>query len=76
MTRMLTVAGVFALGAVLMYGAAQASPAYYHQSAPGAAATGQASSPQPLADWHYEWRYQYGKWGEFMPGWVPVLNNA
>ena len=69
---MLTMAGAIALGGVLMYGAAQASPAY-NQNAPS---TVQARLPRLPGDWHYGWRYHCGKWGTFTPGWVPVLNGA
>ncbi|HJU15036.1 MAG TPA: hypothetical protein VJ770_01090 [Stellaceae bacterium] len=74
MTRMLTAAGALALAAMTISGVAHANPPYREIVAPPTH-WAQVSLRQP-ASWHYEWRYHYGKWGQYVPGWVPVLDSA
>jgi hypothetical protein len=80
MTRMLTLAGSLSIAVITAGGAVHAAP-FYNQAAPFS----HTVPPQGLAlqeeygrtvPWHYKWQYHYGKWGEYVPGWVPVLNNA
>ncbi|MGH7040470.1 MAG: hypothetical protein ACREE1_20315 [Stellaceae bacterium] len=67
-------AGALAIAAVMVSGVARANPPYREIAAPSVRpAQLQPSQPAP---WHYEWRYHYGKWGQYVPGWVPVLNSA
>jgi hypothetical protein len=74
MIRMLTTAGALAIAAVMVSGVARANPPYREATALPARLV-QDKSLQP-APWHYEWQYHYSKWGQYVPGWVPVLNSA
>jgi hypothetical protein len=71
---MLTIAGAVALSAALMYGTAHANPVDYRMGPPSPYAA-QAGATQPLP-WHYERGYVYGRWGNYVPRWVPVLNST
>jgi hypothetical protein len=74
MSRMLLAIGALSAVAMMMPGAASASPATSRNVAPPAASdTIKATSAVP---WHYEWQYHYGKAGEYVPGWVAVFDNA
>jgi len=74
MTRMLFTAGALALAVATTSSAALAGPAFGQSVQPSPAAVRVTSTP--AVDWHYEWRYRYDRHGEYVPGWVAVLNNA
>jgi hypothetical protein len=74
MTRMLTTAGAVALAVMTVAGVAQANPSYPAIEEPPVFQA--QNRPLQPAPWHYEWQYHYGKWGQYEPGWVPVLNSA
>ena len=74
MKRMLLTTGAAAVAAMLMSGAASASPTYGQIVAPPVvSAPVRAAS---AAGWHYEWQYNYNKWDEYRTGWVAVPNNV
>jgi hypothetical protein len=79
MTRVLTTAGALVLATAMVAGIASAASLYGQtaqntQMAAAPAATGQVRHHQAVG-WHYAWRYHFDKWGQYVPGWVPVLNK-
>ena len=74
MTRTLTAAAALAITAVMVAAVARANPPHQEIVAPPARLA-QAKSLQPIR-WHYEWQNHFDKWGQYVPGWVAVSNNA
>jgi hypothetical protein len=72
MTRMPTLAGVISIAVMTASGAVSAAPAYTQHPPSPALAAMEKSGTVP---WHREWQYGYGHHGEWLPGWVAVLNN-
>ena len=74
MTRMLITAGALALAVATTSTAVMAAPAYGQSVQPSAVAAQPRSNP--AAPWHYEWQYHFAKGGDYVAGWVAVLNSA
>jgi hypothetical protein len=74
MTRMLTLAGALSLAVVTATGVVRAAPVY-NQNAPSSGLAEQEKYGQTVP-WHYVWQYHYGQHGEWVPGYVAVLDSA
>ena len=75
MTRMPTLAGALSLAVMTATtGAAAYAAAPAAQNAPSEGLALQEQYGRTLP-WHYEWQYHYSRHGEWVPGWVAVLNN-
>jgi hypothetical protein len=75
MKRMLTIAGAVAVSAALMYGTAYAAPSNYQNMPPSPYSARDGNGASQVLPYHYERGYVYGRWGNYVPRWVPVLNN-
>ena len=75
MTSTANTVGAIALAVVMLSGvAARANPADTLYP-PTQASAAYPAQPAQRADWHYEWRYHYSRHGEWVPGWIAVLNS-
>ena len=74
MTRILFTAAAAALAAVTISGPANADALMDRPAANYRAMPTQTGSFGQVS-WHYEWRYHYDRHGQWVPGWVAVLNG-
>lgn len=74
MRRLPIIVGALAtVTALTLSGAAGANP-LYSQSEPMPFGSQPVEASQ-TAPWHYVWQYHYARHGEWVPGWVAVLNG-
>jgi len=75
-----TAAVTLALVALVFAGAARANAGYNvnSQSAPSVTDAVPAAlvRHRQTVGWHYEWRYHFNKFGEYVPDWIAVLNRS